>query len=320
MATKKKNKTKNKNILPYILLPVSMLVSGLIKVTIEFIPNLINIIEGNFMIADNTFFGGICAVVATIATIVIIVLCSLCCKGLTKKLQFIASACAGSLVYIFTNDIKVFVFLALEEIDYDVAVIVAYIVNVLVVCICFALAVVVAELFFKKLSSYEEAPAMEGKKSFDIKKMILPIVLIVAAAILQFGLAIFYDFSIHFNMNDGSFIGYIINIVWNFGVNLLLVGILFGSMFILKDKYKTLTCVASACAGYTFTLWGIPSIIVNAFWRELDIITSSITIKNTNYWWYIPLGIVSIASAIFGVVFYILLNRKEMKKIDKTEN
>lgn len=39
MATKKKK--SNNKVLPLILLPISMLVSGLIKVTIGFIPDLI---------------------------------------------------------------------------------------------------------------------------------------------------------------------------------------------------------------------------------------------------------------------------------------
>lgn len=320
MATKKKNKTKNKNILPYILLPISMLVAGLIKVTIAFIPDLISFIAGYkdhnvyFLVED------ICDVVGIVATIVVIALCSLCCKGLTKKIQFIASAFTGSLAYMLAaknNFIYNLMYCIFGYGDDDVAVIVSYIVGALSVSVCFVLAVVIAELFFKKLSSYEEAPVTEGKKKINIKKMLVPFGFIIGAAVLQFGLAILNDYVIYPTV-QGYYEKEVVAYIWEFGVNLLLAGVLIGSIFILKDKYRALTCVASASAGYVITLWSVPSLIISIAEFSLYSLGSAPTIL-------FVIGrslfvVTTIASVIFGVVFYILLNRKEMKKIDKTEN
>ena len=306
MATKKKG---NKKILPYILLPLSMFIAGVIKVTISVIPDLVTLIGYGTLKSYTDVWDSVCDTVSVIVFVVVIVLASLCCKGLTKKLHFIASACAGSLVYIFTNNIKNIVYNVFNEIDYDLAVILPYVFSALIVPVCFILAVLVAELFFKKLSSYEEAPEIEGKKSFDIKKMIIPAVLIMGVAVLQQGCIIFNDFVI-----DRAIEEYwkmtIVDGVWNFGVNLLLIGILVGSVFIVKDKYKALTCLASACVGYSFVLRDIYAIAYSILYDMgfsfgiLDLV------------WYGLAIIVAIIGAIIGIAFYILLNRKEMKKIE----
>lgn len=309
MATKKKK--SNNKVLPLILLPISMLVSGLIKVTIGFIPDLISIIAGYkdyrmFYLGEN-----ICQFIGELATIIIVVLCSLCCKGIIKRLYFIGSAFVGSLAYILVakyNLIYHLMYCIFGSGDDDVAVIVAYIVNALSVSICFVLAVVIAELFFKKLSNYEEASATEGKMKINIKNMLVPFAFIIGAMVLHKGSDIFSEYVVLPAIYDYNVRG-VVGCIWDFGIILLLAGVLVGSIFILKDKYRALTCVAAACMGYNLTLWGLFESIdyaLNAFLGLPDIVSTI-----TYYVFYITAALISV---VLGIVFYILLNRKEMDK------
>lgn len=304
---------KRKFNLAALLLPLSMLVAGITKIIIANIPQHIVYIfsldafnndESLYWIVNYVFEG-----FSELFALGIIVLCALSCKGLTKRLVFVASAYAGSIAYMFVSEHYYWRSLLWGIIDYSVAEVFGYIIYILSIIMSFALSVIIAMLLFKKLSGYEPKPLAEGKKGINIKKLILPCGLIMVAQVLyriSFSIEGFiYDFELISEVED------LINIVWPFVTYASITALLLVPIFIAKDKFKALTCLASAAFGYWIALW-TPFVIVG------EILTKDSTndIYYDTVWALIRVGW-SILVVVCGLGFYILLNRKEMEKVNK---
>ncbi len=309
MATK----NKNKNTLPMLLLPIAMLVAGITKIIISHIPDHIYYVFGDIY---TTFTFNAFTMVGELAALIIIVLAALSCKGLTKKLIFLASAYTGTIAYMFVSYRYGWQRLLCSIIDYDVAEVLSYIIYISSVIIAFAISVVIAMLMFKKLSGYEPKPFAEGEKQrLDIKKLLVPGGLIMLAAVLNSVLLIvYYEFSeSNYNIN-----GALIEILWFYGMYLLGFGILALSVFFVKDKFKMLTCLASAALGYGVVSWFIFGVLYEAL---ISIISLFVVMQDGYYdvVWNVVKLIYAITVAVFGIGFYILLNRKDMVSIYKAE-
>lgn len=325
MAKKnKKIKDPNKaSKAPFILLPISMLIAGVVQAVItlggsalvtvlysEVLCEIPGFSYGWYNVLNNSAF-----VVADVASIIVILLFSLCNKGFTKKLQFISSAFAGCITYMFVFN----TFWMMDAVDqfryqlpYDIrgfmdiaSIIVPMIIIILNYVVCFVISVVIAEFIFKALSAYTEAPKVEGEKSFKIKKMIVPAVFISGVAAIY---PVFYIIwkIIYANVSfDYGFTSSLANSVWFFAGRLLGLGILLGAIFILKDKYRVLTCLAAASTGVLLFPQSISSTLGN--------IPVAIIGEMGNLYWCITYILWSAAVALVGIIFYILLNRKEMQ-------
>lgn len=315
-------KAKNNKVLPLIMLPISMILAGIVKLIICNIPEHIYLIFSMEAFNNDSnlysIFLTVCFFIGRLAGLLIIVLAALSCKGLTKKLLFIASACAGNIAYMFVPgqyNLQKIIDFGIPEWGYSVANIVSIIINSLAVVGCFILSVVIGTLLFKNLSSYEPAPLEEGKKAFSIKKMLLPCGLIIGVLIIEIISFTILPF-IATNISDYA-VETVVNIGWNLATTFVQVAVLLGSVFIIKDKYRTLTCLGAACIGYFVADCGflnviriiIESIVGKAAAGTVGTVVSSVFSL-----------IVFAGTIVFGIASYIILNRKEMKKINKTEN
>ena len=314
MATK----NKSKNTLPMILLPIAMLVAGITKIIISNIPEHVNYvlgIEDFYVLYSDVIY--VAEFVGELAALIIIVLAALPCKGLTKKLIFVASAYTGTIAYMLVCDRYYWESLLWRIMDYEVAEVLSYIIYISSVLTAFAISVVIAMLMFKKLSGYEPKALAEGEKQrFDIKKLLLPSGLIVLASLLNgISLILYYEFP----QNYYNYIGRrLIDIIWFYATYLLGFGVLALSVFFVKDKFKVLTCLASAALGYGVVSWFIFGVLYGAL---RAIISSIVAMPEgaSDIVWNIVEMIYVITVAVFGVGFYILLNRKDMVSIYKAE-
>lgn len=325
MAKKnKKIKDPNKaSKAPFILLPISMLIAGVVKAVINLVGNLLVSILYSEVLREipgfsydwyNVLFVSI-FVLADIASIIVILLFGLFNKGFTKKLQFISSAFAGCITYMFVFNTFWLIDLFDElkyQLPYDmrdfmevVSVIVPIVITILSYVLCFVISVVIAEFIFKALTAYTEAPKVEGEKSFKLKKMIVPTFLISGTAAIY---PVFYLISdkIYENVSFEPITSSLFSSAWYFAGRLLGLGILLGSIFILKDKYRVLTCLAAASTGVLLFPESIRS--------TLGSIPVAIIGEMGNLYWCITYILWSAAVALVGIIFYILLNRKEMKR------
>ena len=333
MAKKnKKIKDPNKKSkAPFILLPISMVTAGVAKiVTIiigaigfglfawlyyeygflkDLIPDIFD--EYYYSITNLLYF------LSDVVSIGIILLFGLFNKGFTKKLQFVSSAFAGRISYIFfinfntvmgyMQDLHHKVPSDLREFMEIAEWLVPLLVCLISIAVCFVVSVVIAEFIFKALTNYTEAPKVEGEKSFKLKKMIVPTIAISGVAAIY---PVFYFVCVKvFKTIAISFPeSLLLDDAWYFAGRLLGLGILLGSIFILKDKYRALTCLAAASTGvmlvvdYDYVSRFVYYIIISLFGIEF------------NYYWDIMVVLWSMAVAFVGIIFYILLNRKEMKR------
>ncbi len=324
MAKKnKKIKDPNKaSKAPFILLPISMLIAGVVKAVINLVGTLIvNVLYSEVLCEIPEFSSGwyyvlfnSIYVLADIASIIVILLFGLFNKGFTKKLQFISSAFAGCITYMFVF-IPYWSMDLFDELKYQLpydmydfmeiaSIIVPMIIIILNYVVCFVISVVIAEFIFKELSAYTEAPKVEGEKSFKIKKMIVPAFLISGTAAIY---PVFYLISdkIYENVSFEPITSSLFSSAWYFAGRLLALGILLGSIFILKDKYRVLTCLAAASTGVLLFPQSISSTLGN--------IPVAIIGEMGNLYWCITYILWSAAVALVGIIFYILLNRKEMQ-------
>lgn len=325
MAKKnKKIKDPNKKSkAPYIMLPISMLIAGVVKAVIGLVGVLVVTILYDEVLCEipgfsdswfNVLFNSI-SVLADIASIIVILLFGLFNKGFTKKLQFISSAFAGCITYMFVFNHYWLMDLFDElkyQLPYDmrdfmevVSVIVPIVITILNYVVCFVISVVIAEFIFKALTAYTEAPKVEGEKSFKLKKMIVPAFLISGTTAIY---PVFYLISdkIYENVSFEPITSSLFSSAWYFAGRLLGLGILLGSIFILKDKYRALTCLAAASTGVLLFPESIRS--------TLSSIPVAISGGMGDFYWLLTYILWSIAVAFVGIIFYILLNRKEMKR------
>ena len=326
MAKKnKKIKDPNKKSrAPYIMLPISMLIAGVVKTVI----NLVGILLVSILYSEvlqeipgfsydwsNVLFNSI-YVLADIASIIVILLFGLFNKGFTKKLQFVSSAFAGCITYMFVFNTFWLTDL-LDELKYQlpydmrdfmevVSVILPIVITILNYVVCFVISVVIAEFIFKALTAYTEAPKVEGEKSFKLKKMIVPTFLISGTAAIYPVFYLILD-KIYENVSFEPITSSLFSSAWYFAGRLLGLGILLGSIFILKDKYRALTCLAAASTGVLLFPQSISSTLGN-----IPIAISGGMVGD--FYWLLTYILWSIAVAFVGIIFYILLNRKEMKR------
>lgn len=333
MAKKnKKIKDPNKKSkAPFILLPISMVTAGVAKiVTIiigaigfglfawlyydyGFIKDLIPDIFGeySYYIINLLYF------LSDVVSIGVILLFGLFNKGFTKKLQFVSSAFVGNIAFMFATNYNIFSY-GLGELKqlmpYDVwdfmsvvEVVVPILVTIVSFGICFVISVLISVFVFKALSKYTEAPKVEGEKSFKLKKMIVPAFLISGTAAI-YPVFYFIEDIIYENIGfESYFISSLFSNAWYFAGRLLGLGILLGSIFILKDKYRALTCLAAASTGVLLFPQSISSTLGN-----IPIAISGG--MGGDFYWLLTYILWSIAVAFVGIIFYILLNRKEMKR------
>lgn len=327
MAKKnKKIKDPNKKSkAPYIMLPISMLIAGVVKAVIGLVGVLVvTILYGEVLceipgFSDswfNVLYNSI-LLFADIASIIVILLFGLFNKGFTKKLQFVSSAFAGCITYMFVFNTFWLTDL-LDELTYQlpydmrdfmevVSVIVPIVITILNYVVCFVISVVIAEFIFKALTAYTEAPKVEGEKSFKLKKMIVPAFLISGTAAI-YPVFYFIEDIIYENIGfESYFISSLFSNAWYFAGRLLGLGILLGSIFILKDKYRALTCLAAASTGVLLFPQSISSTLGN-----IPIAISEG--MGGDFYWLLTYILWSMAVAFVGIIFYILLNRKEMKR------
>ncbi len=323
---KKNKKIKNPNkkpVAPYIMLPISMLIAGVVKAVIGLVGVLVvTILYGEVLceipgFSDSWFnvLYNSSLLFADIASVIVILLFGLFNKGFTKKLQFISSAFAGCITYMFVFN-PYWLMDLFDELKYqlpydmyDFMEIASFIVPLVIVIvnivICFVISVVIAEFIFKALTAYTEAPKVEGEKSFKFKKMIVPAFLISGTAAIY---PVFYLISekIYENVSFAPIASSLFSSAWYFAGRLLGLGILLGSIFILKDKYRALTCLAAASTGVLLFPESIRSTLGN--------FPVAISGGMGEFYWLLTYILWSIAVAFVGIIFYILLNRKEMKR------
>lgn len=311
-------KAKNNKALPLIMLPVSMFLAGIVKLVICNIPEHIQLTFGMeafgedydlyyFLVYTFLFIGKVTGLAIIIAS-------SLFCKGLNKKLLFVASACAGTIAYIFIPGryyLQNIIYYAFPDWGYSVADIIAIVLNSLIIIGCFILSIVIGTLLFKSLSGYEAAPIEEGKKAFNLKKMLLPCGFIIGVVVIEKIASSILGAMMPNISNEGT--DSLVSVMWWIAIPLIQVAFLLGSLFFTKDKYKTLTCLGAASIGYHIANCGLTSVIA-------EIISTSISktgAETAGTAVYEVLGVMTYAgTVIFGIVAYILLNRKEMKKIE----
>ena len=331
MAKKnKKIKDPNKKSkAPFILLPISMVTAGVAKiVTIiigaigfgllawlyydgyikDLIPDIFG--EYSYYIINLLYF------LSDVVSIGVILLFGLFNKGFTKKIKFVSSAFVGNIAFMFATNYNTLSY-GLEELKhlmpYDmwdfmsvVEVVVPILVTIVSFGICFVISVLISVFVFKALSKYTEAPKVEGEKSFKLKKMIVPAFLISGTAAI-YPVFYFIEDIIYENIGfESYFISSLFSNTWYFAGRLLGLGILLGSIFILKDKYRALTCLAAASTGVLLFPESIRS--------TLSSIPVAISGGMGDFYWLLTYILWSIAVVFVGIIFYILLNRKKMKR------
>ena len=129
-------KAKNNKVLPLIMLTISMILAGIVKLIICNIPEHIYLIFSMEAFNNDSnlysIFLTVCFFIGRLAGLLIIVLAALSCKGLTKKLLFIASACAGNIAYMFVPgqyNLQKIIDFGIPEWGYSVANLISIIIN-----------------------------------------------------------------------------------------------------------------------------------------------------------------------------------------------
>ncbi len=313
----KPKKKKGKGKLPYVLLPIGVVIAGVIAILTGSLTELFV-----WQVLDLDFYLAFVAesVLRTTTYLIILILFSLCCKGLNKKLRFVLSGYAGIMGHFLVRILLIIVgYIVLYAVGYHdyTGYEIFYTANQISEYLGIFPSAILSLIWFIASEKYEVNRQLKSKTS----KKTVPAILLGVYMFIAFLINGVLNVVIARGLTDlfgewGS------NFAWRLAwliVNAISIGLLFVFAIPCRGSYKKLTFVGSAL--FSIALFEPVMMLMDAivygglydvFFEE---ITSFGIIENLlGSSIYIPQYLLAIPVAI---IFYILLNRYTVEKIKK---
>lgn len=319
---KKAKGKKKKGILPYILLPVSIITTVLFNFVGNLISNIIlNLTYG--LISDgihDVIFYCLIPMLFIVIQVAILFLFSLCCKGTVKKLRFVTSAVVG------INAVKVLqvvgmlcinaiceLLQSIEAWDIDKSFLIGFYgiaIGLISLALECTVSLVVAIFFFKRMNRFEEKPLDAENRQSIFRKLLKPIIIVVVTGIVVIVMEITGTLlSSHYTSSFADsyyFMDWQTNMLNNavaIATQLAIWGTLIGMSLILKDKYKSFSLMgsfflASMVAGITNFMCSVVSFFIPVFTDSLIYTIPVLVINN-------------FATLVIVIPIYLLMTKKE---------
>lgn len=311
--------TKKKSIVPYILLPIAVIIAALVNTAMPLLTSLIEgyLINNDFFGTDN-FLTGIAfssfssSASGILPTLFVLVLFSLCCKGFNKKVRFISSFYAAGVGRIISTIISVIagyiILYAVGFHDRESSNIYSGVVAVCELLTMLILLPLLASLWF----AFSEKYTVNKEENTSPGKIVLPCILLGVYGLINLGIIItdntvniaFVDL---FGEYSFSFATKVTSLITE-SVSLIL---LFLFALACEGGYRKLAFVGSIL---------FSNAIFAGVWHAFGLFFSIISDGESSMYTlgnYIGIGVQTVLVITLSIVLYILMNRYVIEKIEK---
>lgn len=308
-----------KSIVPYILLPIAVIIAVLVNTAMPLLTSLINnyLINNDFLGTDNFLTGIAFSNFSSFAsgilpTLFVLVLFSLCCKGFNKKVRFISSFYAAGVGRIISTIISVIagyiILYAVGFHDRESSNIYSGVVAVCELLTMLILLPLLASLWF----AFSEKYTVNKEEKSQPVKIILPCIFIAVYVLINVILTFIVNLTWLkltelFGEYSNVFASDVLILITN-SVSLIL---LFLFALACEGGYRKLAFVGSIYFAQAIFV-PVSSLFMLIFSIISDGESSMYTLGN-----YIGIGVQTVLVITLSIVLYILMNRNVIEKIEK---